>query len=198
MKFKMANYIYKDGELMHYGVPGMRWGFRKARYSETSGRRGEFGRKRKLPTDDEQTKKKPRIDDKKELDKPTKKRKVSDLSDDEIRTRLARMDLEKRYVEATKKTKKDPNESLRAEVERMQLESRRKELIKSMQPQKSHRGRDFTLRVLERIGENTLVNIGTQAAVKGLGLAINKIFNVDPYDANLRIVNPNKGQTDKK
>lgn len=30
MKFKMANYIYKNGELMHYGVPGMRWGFRRA------------------------------------------------------------------------------------------------------------------------------------------------------------------------
>lgn len=26
----MANYIYKEGELMHYGVPGMRWGFRRA------------------------------------------------------------------------------------------------------------------------------------------------------------------------
>lgn len=30
MKFKMANYVYKEGELMHYGVPGMRWGFRRA------------------------------------------------------------------------------------------------------------------------------------------------------------------------
>lgn len=26
----MANYIYKDGELMHYGIPGMRWGVRRA------------------------------------------------------------------------------------------------------------------------------------------------------------------------
>lgn len=26
----MANYIYKNGELMHYGVPGMRWGVRRA------------------------------------------------------------------------------------------------------------------------------------------------------------------------
>lgn len=26
----MADYIYKDGELMHYGVPGMRWGVRRA------------------------------------------------------------------------------------------------------------------------------------------------------------------------
>lgn len=194
----MANYIYKDGELMHYGVPGMRWGFRKARYSETSGRRGWFGRKRKLAPDDEPAKKKTRIDEEKESDKPIEKRKVSDLSDDEIRARLARMDLEKRYTEATEKPKKDPNAKLRAEVERMQLEARRKELVTSMRPQKSHRGRDFTLRVLEQIGEKTLVNIGTQAGVKGLGLAINKMFNVDPYDTEKRIVNPNKGQADKK
>lgn len=26
----MADYIYKDGELMHYGIPGMRWGVRRA------------------------------------------------------------------------------------------------------------------------------------------------------------------------
>lgn len=26
----MANYIYSNGELMHYGIPGMRWGVRRA------------------------------------------------------------------------------------------------------------------------------------------------------------------------
>ena len=26
----MADYIYSNGELMHYGIPGMRWGVRRA------------------------------------------------------------------------------------------------------------------------------------------------------------------------
>lgn len=26
----MADYIYHNGELMHYGIPGMRWGVRRA------------------------------------------------------------------------------------------------------------------------------------------------------------------------
>lgn len=30
----MANYIYNNGELMHYGVPGMRWGVRRAQRRE--------------------------------------------------------------------------------------------------------------------------------------------------------------------
>ena len=29
----MSNYIIKDGELMHYGVLGMKWGIRKGRVS---------------------------------------------------------------------------------------------------------------------------------------------------------------------
>lgn len=30
----MADYIYSNGELMHYGVPGMRWGIRRAQRRE--------------------------------------------------------------------------------------------------------------------------------------------------------------------
>lgn len=99
-----------------------------------------------------------------------KKRTVKDLSDEEIQSKIKRLELEKRYAE----------------------------LAKQVNPPKSTRGKDFALRVIEKIGENTLVNIGTQAANKALGTAINKAFKVDSADTVNRIVNPNKGQSDKK
>lgn len=167
---------------MHYGVLGMRWGFRKAPQSGSDERRGLFGRKQKIRPEEEQVKQ-----------KPSEERDVSELTDEEIKTRLARLSLEKQYTEATQKPKEDPNSRLKAEVDRLQLKAKRKELLREIR-----RGRTFTLKVLEQIGEKTLVNVGTQAAVKGLGLAINKKFNVDPYDTEKRIVNPNKGQADKK
>ena len=99
-----------------------------------------------------------------------KQRTVKDLSDTELQARIRRLDLEKRY----------------------------KDLSTSVNPPKSTRGKDFALRVIEKIGENKLVNIGTQAATKGLGELINKAFKVDSSDTVKRIVNPNKGQSDKK
>ena len=100
----------------------------------------------------------------------TKKRTVNDLTDSELQEKIKRLELEKRYSE----------------------------LATSVNPPKSTRGKDFTIRVIEKIGEQSLVNIGTQVANKALGTAINKAFKVDSNDTVNRIVNPNKGQSDKK
>lgn len=98
------------------------------------------------------------------------KRTLSDLSDDELRQRISRLELEKRY----------------------------KDLEKADAKPKSTRGRDFCVNVLETIGKNTLTNIGTQAANHVLGEAINKLAGVSSDDKAHRVVNPQKGQEDKK
>lgn len=154
----MANYIYKDGELCHYGVPGMRWGVRKARPTSSNGS-GLFRRKSKTKPEAEQVK-----------PQSVKKRKLSELSDEELKNKIARLDLEKRY----------------------------KELSKTVNPPKSTRGRDFTLRVIEKIGENVLTDIGTQAGATLLGEFINKSAGVKSDDTAKRVVNPRKNQTNKK
>lgn len=107
--------------------------------------------------------------DKKEDTKP-KKKSISEMSDEELSKAIKRLEIEKRYRDLTK-------------------ESRQSEISK---------GRAFANRVIEKIGENTLTNLGTQAANHVIGNAINSLFNVSSSDAANRIVNPQKGQTDKK
>lgn len=160
-------YVICNGELYHYGVRGMRWGVRKTPASTGQSRNSSKGswwpfKKKAQPGNDNKNSKL--------TEKQIKKMKLSEVPDDVLKARIARLDLERRY----------------------------KELSAQVNPPKSTRGRDFTLRVMEKIGENTLVNIGTQAANKGLGTAINKMFGVDSDDVVNRIVNPNKGQSDKK
>lgn len=108
--------------------------------------------------------------DNKENDTKPKKKSVSEMSDEELSKAIKRLEIEKRYRDLTK-------------------ESRQSEISK---------GRAFANRVIEKIGENTLTNLGTQAANHVIGNAINSLFNVSSSDATNRIVNPQKGQTDKK
>ena len=135
--------------LAHYGVLGMKWGVRRtpAQLARASGRSV-----------------------KEAASSSSAKKSLSDLSDDELRSRISRLELEKRY----------------------------KDLEKADAKPKSTRGRDFCVNVLETIGKNTLTNIGTQAANHVLGEAINKLAGVSSDDKAHRVVNPQKGQEDKK
>lgn len=138
------------------------------RYQNKDGSLTAAGRKRY--SDGEQT----------ESDSTTKKssgkssassgKKLSELTDDELNARINRLNLEKRY----------------------------RELMKEVNPPKSDAGKAYVVGILKKIGENTAVNLGTQAANHIVGDLINKLAGADSSDTANRIVNPQKGQSDKK
>lgn len=148
--------------LAHYGVLGMKWGVRRtpAQLARASGR----------SVKETAEKEKKSASSGKAASSSSAKKSLSDLSDDELRSRISRLELEKRY----------------------------KDLEKADAKPKSTRGHDFCVNVLETIGKNTLTNIGTQAANHVLGEAINKLAGVSSDDKAHRVVNPQKGQEDKK
>lgn len=135
--------------LMHYGVKGMRWGIRKS--DTKSGRTTQT------------TKKKPV-----QVDTPPKK-KISEMTDAELREKIERLGLEKRYKEAMATTLPPPKTKSRAQ------------------------------KLVEDILYDSAKNIGTQTMVyimgKGSNKLLKKLFDesnaVNPYQGQ-------KGRRDQK
>ena len=88
--------VVRDDELYHYGVKGMKWGVRrtaaqlghlvKKGASKIKDRISESNKKRKIRKQNEANKRKP----------------VSEMTDDELKQRLNRLDMEKRYSDYMK------------------------------------------------------------------------------------------------
>lgn len=144
--------------LVHYGVLGMKWGVRKQAPSSSGGSSGssivkKISKKISEKREKRNKSKKEKQDFKKEkkiLKKPIKK-----LTDSELKTRIARLELEKKYRDLKKQT--------------------------------SPKAMNLTQDILWQ----SVKNIGTQAVTYELGTLLNKLANND-------IVNPKKGQKDKK
>lgn len=75
-----------NNELMHYGVLGMKWGVRRNR--STSGKRSGLFKKKAKVSPQPQT---------------SKKKSVKDMSDDELRKAINRLEMEKRYKDLSPK-----------------------------------------------------------------------------------------------
>ena len=96
MSRKLVYTIEKNDELYHYGVKGMKWGVRrtaaqlghlvKKGASKIKNRISESNEKRKIRKQNEANKGKP----------------VSEMTDDELKQRLNRLDMEKRYSDYMK------------------------------------------------------------------------------------------------
>lgn len=89
--------ISQEVYLEHYGVKGMKWGVRKDRTTSSSSR--ERRKPRNLIKERRRAKLNARSDERKDLDKLRKTKKVYEMTDAELKRAIGRMSLEKRYKE---------------------------------------------------------------------------------------------------
>ena len=166
----MWQYNYSDNYLAHYGVLGMKWGVRR-----TAAQLGNRVRGKRAQAKRKQSLAKARATREKNRKAAAKRQQL----------------LDKGLLSPKKMT----DAELKAKIERLNLE---KEFKKSMTDARGDGGKKYMTDILKKIGENTLTNLGTQAATHIVGNAINKMAGVSSSDAVNRIVNPQKGQSDKK
>lgn len=166
----MWQYNYSDDYLAHYGVLGMKWGVRR-----TAAQLGNYVRGKRTQVKRKQSLAKARATREKNRKAAAKRQKL----------------LDKGLLSPKKMT----DAELKAKIERLNLE---KEFKKAMAETGNDGGKQYVTNILKKIGENTMTNLGSQAATHIVGEAINKLAGVSSTDTAKRIVNPQKGQTEKK
>lgn len=130
-----------NNELYHYGVLGMKWGIRRTPAQlghKTSSKKKKplrlFSKKKKVNTKKTDTNK---------VDTKSKKKKVSEMSDEELQTRISRMRLEQTYKQLQQDTGK----------------------------KSTFNGKKFVMNVLEKSGEQMAVQIVNEISAKAINKA---------------------------
>ena len=156
VKFKM------EYELYHHGVKGMKWGVR--RYQNKDGSLTAAGKKRaaKYESKYEQLTGK-KISGKKSSEPAPQKKTIKDLSDDELRTKVKRLQMEKNYLDLQKQ-------------------------VSNLTPNKVSAGQQFVKNIGEKIITQSLIDTGKSLLTSFLNKQGKKVLgfensSVDPLDA---------------
>lgn len=165
---------YKDEELCHWGIKGMKWGQR--RYQNKNGTLTPEGKRRyaEKSTAEQNT-------ERKEPPKPRKKQ-AEELSDEELRSRINRLQMEKQYRDLEGQSnirEDDPNRELKMKKERLQLEKDVKNLQKEV-----HSGQAFVKQVMTDAGRSALTKMAT-----GAMLYAGKKATLSLFDGNTELAN---------
>lgn len=149
-------------ELYHHGVKGMKWGFR--RYQNKDGSLTAAGKKRAAQYEskyEQLTGKK--LSGKKSAEPAPQKKTIKDLSDDELRTKVNRLQMERNYLDLQKQ-------------------------VSNLTPKKVSAGQQFVKHIGEKVitpaltdaGKSLLTGFLNKQGKKTLGL---ENSSVDPLDA---------------
>lgn len=165
--------VYSSGgELIHYGILGMKWGVR--RYQNKDGTLTRAGKKRAKQL-------------REAADKRNTDEKILDQYDKEVNKESAER-------VAAKEIKNLSDADLKAKIDRIKLENEYKDLAYpsiKLRKERKKNGKDL----VSKIFKNATENIGTQAVAYYMGQGVNAIAK--SLGAEGDVVNPKKGQKDK-
>lgn len=158
-------------ELYHHGVKGMKWGVR--RYQNKDGSLTAAGKKRaaKYASKYEQLTGK-KISGKKSSEPSPQKKTIKDLSDDELRTKVSRLQMEKNYLDLQKQ-------------------------ISTLAPKKISAGKQFVKHIGEKVitpaltdaGKSLLTGFLNKQGKKALGLENSSVNPLDDLANEYKTLN---------
>lgn len=141
--------MLSDHYLAHHGILGQKWGVR--RYQNKDGTLTAAGKKRYGDTDNVSIWKRRKLFRTKSKSKPVEKQETPEKK--------------KRVSEMT-------NEELNAAIERMRLEKTYNEYVSAMSPKKKRAGKEFVKDILKASGKKVGIELATYAMGKTINTAL--------------------------